>query len=172
MPKFLTRRSYFYTKNNNLLSAIVFIFCTWLGLNSTINAEILIQQTQGLQFPKALVASSGNARIVVKHNGQLGSSTTATIVGTNYNAGEYLLSSDTSNTFTVNITSDENIPGVQLKSFKFRYEGTTYKNFPASGLPNPGSGTVATLGVKVLYNTSIDLGEVQPSFTLTVTEDL
>lgn len=143
-----------------------------IALQNPAQAEVWIQEVQSVAFPKVLSTGTGNSKIIVEYSGQLGSGTNATIVGANFNAGEYLLTSDTSNTFSINIVSDQNVSGVTLKTFKFHYEGITYKNFPVSGLPSPGSGKTAQLGLLVQYNASVGIGEVLPSFTITVSEDL
>ncbi|TNC80627.1 MAG: hypothetical protein C9356_12970 [Oleiphilus sp.] len=135
-------------------------------------AQVWIQEVQSLSFPKALPSESGKKRIIVTHNGNLGGGTNATIVGTYYNEAEFIISSDSTNTITVDIQSNEDIAGVTLKGFKLRYEGVTYKSFPASGLPSPGSGTSAKLGMKVVYQRSVGEGEMHPSFVINVTEDL
>lgn len=137
----------------------------------SVQAQVWIQEVQSLNFPKALQSTSGKKRIVVTFNGNLGGATTATIVGTHYNEAEFILSSDSNNTITIDIQSNEDVSGVTLKNFKLRYQGVTYKNFPASGLPSPGTGTNARLGMKVVYQRKVGEGEMQPSFELNVTED-
>ena len=151
--------------------ALLFVTMAALLFTPSLFAQITIEQITPHRFPAALAPSSGNARIVVNYSGNLDSGTTATLIGNTYNAAEFRLSSDTSKTFTVNVYNGDDVPGVELKSFKFRYNNTTYNTFPTSGLPNPGSGSTVTVGIEVIFDSSINSDEYTPSFNIEVTED-
>jgi hypothetical protein len=134
------------------------------------HAAVSINEVQQHQFPDA-VASSKTGRLIVTWKGALGNVVNTQVVSDYWSNGEFVLQSDSSSTITVNIYSNQDIPGVTLKTIKFRYQGKTYKTFPVSGLPNPGPGSKARLGMRILFTKNVEPGQITPSYTIEVTDD-
>lgn len=145
------------------------VFATSIHLN-TAHAAVSINEVQQHQFPDA-VASSKTGRLVVTWKGDLGNVVNTQVVSDYWSNGEFVLQSDSSSTITVNIYSNQDIPGVTLKTFRLRYQGKTYKTFPVTGLPNPGPRSEAQLGMRILFTKNVAPGQVAPSYTIEVTED-
>lgn len=148
------------------LSLLVFSFF----LASPVFAEITITEIRSHTFPDSL-ASDKTARLRVTWKNQLKGVRNTTVLGDYFNAGEFLLSSDSNKTFTVNMSNVADIPDVELKTFQFRYKNKTYTSFPVSGLPNPGSGTPAFVGMRILWKKTVEPGDIAPSYEITITED-
>lgn len=139
-------------------------------LSLPIKAAVSITEVQTHTFP-AVMTNKQTARLTVNQYGQLESIQGATVLGDYYNAGQYLLQSDSSNTITINITSLEDVPNVSLGSIQLLYQGRTYRKFPARRLPNPGSGSTAQIGIKVTFSRNVPPGLATPSFVIDITED-
>lgn len=135
------------------------------------HSETTITEINPHKFPDAISNPSQTARLRVTWKGELKAVRNTTVLGDLYNAGEFLLTSDSDKTFTVNMTNDADISGVTLKTFQFRYKNKTYTTFPVSGLANPGAGTTATVGMRILFTKDVPSGDIAPSYTITVTED-
>jgi len=134
-------------------------------------AEVWIEEIQPAELPLALL-SNNKTKIVLKPNGNLGNGTSATLVGGTHIAGEYRISSDSNRPITINFTSDNSVANIVLKNFKARYNGTTYKTFPRSGLANPGlSGTNLTIGFTTVIGSGASEGGNELSYIIEVTED-
>lgn len=139
-------------------------------LASSVFAEITITEIRSHTFPDSL-ASDKTARLRVTWKNQLKGVKNTTVLGDYFNAGEFLLASDSNKTFTVNMSNVADIPDVELKTFQFRYQNKTYTSFPVSGLPNPGSGTPAFVGMRILWKKTVEPGDIAPSYEITITED-
>ena len=138
---------------------------------NTAYSEIWIEEVQQAELPLALLPT-GSKKIVLEQNSSLGPRTSASIVGGQHFAGQYLIKSDTASAITINLTSDDNIQSVQLNKFQLKYNNLVYSSFPASGLDNPGiSGTYVTVGFTAIIKSGAPEGVSEPSFTIDVTED-
>lgn len=140
-----------------------------LGANAI--AGVSIEELAKHTFPDAVQSTNGRARIVLDAKGVLGGATTATLIGSDYHSGEYLLRSDSNETFSVNIYSNNDVRGVKLSQFSFRYRNKTYTQFPVRGLKSPGKHKVATIGMKVAFTQDLGPGDYYPSFVIDIEEE-
>jgi hypothetical protein len=142
---------------------------TAMSLNTSF-AAVSITEVQQHRFPDA-VASSKTGKITLNWKGNVANVVNTQIVGDYWSSGEFVLQSNSSSTISINVYSNQDIPGVTLKTIRFRYKGKTYKTFPVSGLPNPGAGSNAQLGMRILFSKNVEPGEITPAYTIEVTED-
>ena len=148
----------------------ILFFVTLLVPNEAYS-EIWIEEVQQAELPLALLPT-GSKKIVLDQNSSLGARTSATIVGGQHFAGQYLVKSDSTSTITLNLTSDDNIRSVQLNKFQLKYNNVVYSSFPVSGLVNPGlSGSYITVGFTATIKSGAPEGISEPSFTIDATED-
>lgn len=146
----------------------VFGFFFLLSHNSY--GQILITEVRSAELPATLLPSS-RSKIVMEYDGQLGSGTNADVLGSHMVSGHYRISSDTNSTISINIASNEDVPNIELKTFKIRYQGVTYKSFPATGLPSPGAGEDVYIGFTAIIRSGANEGESFPTFVFDVIEE-
>jgi len=134
-------------------------------------AQITLIESERLQFPAATASpSTGQMRLTPR--GKLRDVLNTEVVGTVYHNAEFRVSSDTDKTITIDIKDLADVPGVQLDDFRIRYRGKVYRDFPVSGLRNPGTnGRRVRVGIRVRFDSSVGGGEYLPSYDLTITED-
>jgi len=158
-------------KTQTFLQWVPVFFFVSVFVPNVAHSEIWIEEVQQAELPLALLPA-GSKKIVLEQNSSLGPRTSATIVGGQHFAGQYLIKSDTASTITINLTSDDNIQSVQLNKFQLKYDNTVHSNFPASGLVNPNiTGAYITVGFTTIIKSGAPEGISLPSFTIDVTED-
>ena len=148
----------------SVLIGIFLLHSSWL------NAEITITEIVPHQFPDA-VASSKTGKFRLTWKNQIKAIRNTQIIGDIHSAGEFLIQSDTSNPITVNMLNVGDVPGVELKTFQFRYKNKTYTSFPITGLDNPGSGETANVGMRILFTKDVNPGDISPSYEIIITEE-
>ena len=152
----------------------ILMLSTWvlpcLVWGPMVQAEIRIEEQQQAELPLALIPNT-RKKIILKPNGSLGANTNAEIVGGQPLSGHYRISSDSERTISINVLSNEDDPDIKLKTFKVKYQGVTYKTFPAIGLPSPGSGEDLLVGFTAILKSSAGEGERFPSYILDIVEE-
>jgi hypothetical protein len=133
-------------------------------------SQIWIEEYQQAELPLAIVPGVRKKIVLTTQNG-LGGQTTAEIVGGSPVAGHYRISSDTDKTISIDIISNQDVSQLNLKKFKVKYRGVTYKTFPAVGLPSPGAGEDLFVGFTVIIKSSASEGELFPSYVIDVVEE-
>ena len=141
-------------------------------LSTTVSSEVTITEITPHKFPDSVLNPSKTARLRVTWKGQLKGVRNTQVLGDVYNAGEFLIQSDTNNPITVNMTNVGDVPGAELRTFQFRYKNKTYTTFPVVGLDNPGAdGEIVQVGMRILFTKNTSTGDIAPSFDITITED-
>ncbi|WP_156493095.1 hypothetical protein [Oleiphilus sp. HI0125] len=140
--------------------------------NTTAKAEVTITEITPIQFPDSVLNPSKTARLRVTWKGQLRNVRNTQVLGDVYNEAEFLVTSDTDNLITVNMTDVGDVPGVTLKTFQFRYKNKTYTKFPVTGLANPGvDGEIVQVGMRIQYTKNTSTGGIAPSYDITIIEE-
>ena len=152
------------------LSLLAILATSSLCTSNYAFSQIWIEERQRAELPKTLVTGA-RQKIVLTYSNQLGNGTTADIVGGQTMSGHYYISSDTQQTISINILSNRDVASIQLKSFKLKYKGETYNNFPAVGLPSPGNGEDVYIGFTAVLESSAVEGEILPSYLLDINEE-
>lgn len=148
------------------------LVCCLAMFNTTAKAEVTITEITPIQFPDAVLNPSKTARLRVTWKGQLRNVRNTQVLGDVYNEAEFLVTSDTNNLITVDMTSVGDVPGVILKTFQFRYKNETYTKFPVTGLANPGvDGEIVQVGMRIQYTKNTSTGGITPSYDITITEE-
>jgi len=134
------------------------------------HSQIWIEERQRAELPASLV-SSQRMKLVLTHGNQLGGQTSAEVVGGQIISGHYFITSDTLQTISINLISNQDDADISLTKFTMKYKGQTYKTFPATGLPSPGNGEEVFIGFTATIKQNALEGERLPSYILDVNEE-
>lgn len=163
----------FRTKRFFLFSFFLTIACVPASFS---HADITIRSDQALTFPDAVSNPSKTGRMQVNWKGRLSGVRNTQVVGDFFQNADFRVISDesSSNTVTINIYSNQDIPGVTLENIKARYGSKTIKTFPASGLafPATGNGTRLRVGGRIKFTKNVNAELIEPSYSIEITEDI
>ena len=162
----LIQSAHFYISTIILPIAFVNIFMLPNAL-----AAISITEIQPLKYPSALKNNHKSTVVLVNWKGALGNATNAALLDNDYQQGRYLITSDTSALISIDFVQLANEKKINLKNLRVRYKNKTLKNFPSSGLANPGvNGEYIEIGAKVVAGKNATTGLKSPQYSLIIEE--
>ena len=141
------------------------------------HAFLSVIHDQDLNFGKTVKASSGNVRVIVNRNGNLGGGTTAKMLDTSSlsTGSDRIVKRGNSGSNNISISFEEcatnsNI-GLRLRRFRARYDGFNFVD-NAGNLPAPsnGVGNSKTLeyGATLVINSTASIGIQHPCYYIDI----
>ena len=154
----------------NIVRLFVFLFFCFLSF--PLHAKINIQESQRLVFPQVERPQSAQETVEVTTGGNVGSSTTASVINYQQANGLYIISSNNNNRkdISININNISTPAGISVDQFIISYKGSSYSNFPVFDLPDPAGGSDLKIGAVISIDSTLQEGDFSFSYDLTVEE--